>query len=34
MNKSDDKIDYMLWIKGKAAKVSSNPHSIATLVVE
>ena len=34
MNKSDDKIDYMLWIKGKAAKVSSSPHSIATLVVE
>jgi glucosylceramidase len=34
MNKTDEKIDYLLWIKGKAAKVSSNPHSIATLVVE
>ena len=34
MNKTDEKIDYFLWIKGKAAKVSSNPHSIETLVVE
>ena len=34
MNKTDEKIDYFLWIKGKAAKVSSNPHSIGTLVVE
>ncbi|HTD40225.1 MAG TPA: glycoside hydrolase family 30 protein [Mucilaginibacter sp.] len=34
MNKTDEKIDYFLWIKGKAAKVSSNPHSIATLLVE
>jgi len=34
MNKTDEKIDYFLWIKGKAAKVSSNPHSIATLMVE
>jgi len=34
MNKTDEKIDYFLWIKGKAAKVSSNPHSIATLVVQ
>ena len=34
MNKTDEKIDYFLWIKGKAAKVSSSPHSIATLVVE
>ncbi|MDO3628066.1 glycoside hydrolase family 30 protein [Mucilaginibacter sp. BT774] len=34
MNKTDEKIDYFLWIKGKAAKVSSDPHSIETLVVE
>jgi len=34
MNKTDEKIDYFLWIKGKAAKVSSNPHSIATLIVQ
>ena len=34
MNKTDEKIDYFLWIKGKAAKVSSNPHSIATLVIQ
>lgn len=34
MNKTDEKIDYFLWIKGKAAKVSSNPHSIETLIVE
>lgn len=34
MNKTDNKIDYFLWIKGKAAQVSSAPHSIATLIVE
>ncbi len=34
MNKTEDKIDYLLWIKGKATKVSSAPHSMATLVVE
>jgi len=34
MNKTDEKIDYFLWIKGKAAKVSSNPHSIETLVIQ
>jgi len=34
MNKTDEKIDYFLWIKGKAAKVSSSPHSIETLIVE
>jgi glucosylceramidase len=34
MNKNDEKIDYSLWIKGKAAKLSSAPHSIATLIVE
>ncbi len=34
MNKTDEKIDYFLWIKGKAAKVTSNAHSIATLIVE
>jgi glucosylceramidase len=34
MNKTDEKIDYLLWIKGKAARVNSAPHSIATLMVE
>lgn len=34
MNKSEDKIDYLLWIKDKAVKVSSEPHSIQTLVVK
>ncbi|MBK0378104.1 glycoside hydrolase family 30 protein [Mucilaginibacter segetis] len=33
LNLTDDKIDYSLWIKGKAAKTTSQPHSIATLVV-
>ena len=34
MNKTDENIDYYLWIKGKAAKTTSPAHSIATLVVE
>ncbi|MDB5025284.1 MAG: glycosyl hydrolase [Mucilaginibacter sp.] len=34
MNKTDEKIEYYLWIKGKAAKAASAPHSIATLIVE
>ena len=34
MNKNDEKIQYNLWIKGKAAKATSQPHSIATLVIE
>jgi glucosylceramidase len=34
MNRTDEKIEYSLWIKGKAAKTTSEPHSIATLVVE
>jgi len=34
MNKTDKDIDYLLWIKGKAAKTTSPAHSIATLVVE
>ena len=34
MNKTDEKIDYSLWIKGMAAKTTSAPHSIATLIVE
>ena len=34
MNKTDETIDYSLWIKGKAAKTTSPAHSIATLVVE
>jgi len=34
LNLSDDKVPYSLWIKGKAAKTVSLPHSIATLVVD
>jgi glucosylceramidase len=34
MNKTDENIDYSLWIKGKAAKTTSLAHSMATLVVE
>ncbi|TWR29212.1 glycosyl hydrolase [Mucilaginibacter pallidiroseus] len=33
MNSTDEKLDYSLWIKGKSAKVTAQPHSIATLVV-
>ncbi|MGZ5218797.1 MAG: glycoside hydrolase family 30 beta sandwich domain-containing protein, partial [Chitinophagaceae bacterium] len=33
MNKGDKKIPYRLWIGGKAAEVTSLPHSIATLVL-
>ena len=33
MNQTDESIPYFLWIKGKAAKTTSLPHSIATLVV-
>jgi len=32
MNQGSNKIDYNLWIDGKAAAVTSRPHSIATLV--
>ena len=34
MNQSAEKIPYRLWIKGKAAEVTSLPHSIQTLIVE
>ncbi|RFZ83483.1 glycosyl hydrolase [Mucilaginibacter terrenus] len=34
MNRTDEKIEYSLWIKGKAAKTVAEPHSIATLVVQ
>jgi glucosylceramidase len=34
MNKNDESIDYNLWIKGKAAKLTSPAHSIATLIVQ
>ncbi|MGZ3873968.1 MAG: glycoside hydrolase family 30 protein [Mucilaginibacter sp.] len=34
MNRTDENIDYLLWIKGRAAKTTSLAHSIATLVVE
>ena len=32
MNGSDEKIDYQLYMKGKAAQTTSLPHSITTLV--
>ena len=34
MNSSEDKINYRLWLNGKAVQVNSLPHSIATLVVK
>jgi glucosylceramidase len=34
MNKTDENIDYYLWVKGEAAKTTSPAHSIATLVIE
>ncbi|MDB5016524.1 MAG: glycosyl hydrolase, partial [Mucilaginibacter sp.] len=34
MNKNDEKIDYYLWLKGKAEKISSQAHSIETLIIE
>ncbi len=33
MNKTDEKINYLLWIKGQAAHITSNAHSIETLIV-
>ncbi|MBS7566876.1 glycoside hydrolase family 30 protein [Mucilaginibacter sp. Bleaf8] len=33
MNKSDKKVPYSLWIKGKIAQTTSLPHSISTLVL-
>ncbi len=32
LNLGDTKVDYRLWVKGKAANTSSLPHSITTLV--
>jgi glucosylceramidase len=34
MNTSEDKLDYHLWINGNAAKLTSLPHSMATLIIE
>lgn len=34
MNNTDDKINYLLWLKDRATTVSSDPHSIQTLVVK
>ena len=34
MNGTDEKIDYQLYMKGKAAQTSSLPHSISTLVFQ
>jgi glucosylceramidase len=34
MNQSGDKIDYHIWIDGRAAALTSLPHSIQTLVIE
>lgn len=33
LNTTDQKLDYRLWIQGKAAETESLPHSIATLVI-
>jgi glucosylceramidase len=32
MNRSDQKLPFLLWMNNKAAKMESLPHSIATLV--
>ena len=32
MNRSEQKLPYLLWINGKAAKLESLPHSISSLV--
>jgi len=34
MNATDTKVPYSVWIKGKAAAVTSLPHSIATLIID
>lgn len=34
MNPNDAEIKYSVWIKGKAAALTSLPHSIATLVID
>jgi glucosylceramidase len=34
MNLTDKPADYLLWVNGKAASVSSLPHSINTLIIE
>lgn len=34
MNKTEDKIDYLLWVRERAVNVTSEPHSIQTLVVK
>jgi glucosylceramidase len=34
MNATDAKVPYSLWIKGKAAAITSLPHSISTLVID
>ncbi|WP_107830175.1 glycoside hydrolase family 30 protein [Mucilaginibacter yixingensis] len=34
MNNSDDKVPYLLWMKGKAAQATALPHSIATMIVK
>jgi glucosylceramidase len=34
MNQSNEKIPYHLWISGKAAEITSLPHSIATMILE
>jgi glucosylceramidase len=34
LNLTEEELPYILWIKGKAAKTKSLPHSITTLVVQ
>ena len=34
MNPTDSKINYHLWVRGKAALTASLPHSIATIIIK
>lgn len=34
MNSSDDKVNYLLWMQGKAAQATALPHSIATMIIK
>jgi glucosylceramidase len=34
MNPTDTKINYHLWVSGKAAETISLPHSITTIIVK
>jgi glucosylceramidase len=34
MNQSGEKMNYRIWLKGRAAEITSLPHSIQTVVLE